>query len=375
MEESVDVERIRGQFPVVERRVFLNHAGVSPLSKPVFEAMRRYLEEMCGQGTGSADLGRCRGLFAGLIGARPGEVALVPNTSTGLNIVAGMLDYPPGSSVVVTDLEFPSVVYPWLRRRPGVEVRYVKNVDGRILLDDVEKAVDDGTVAVAISHVEYANGFRNDLGSLAEVAHRHGALLVVDAIQSAGAVRIDVGQDDVDFLTASCFKWLLGPQGAGFLYVRGDLVERFEPPMVGWASVRPEVFETADLWDVRSLSLSETATRFEVGTPSVVSFVGAAAALQQILDTGMEQIERRVLSLAGYLMEAVRERGFRLQTPEEPGCRSGIVNFHVDNPEKEVERLSEKGIVISARARGLRVSPHYYNTREEIDHLLTALTG
>jgi cysteine desulfurase/selenocysteine lyase len=129
-------------------------------------------------------------------------------------------------------------------------VRYVENVGRKVLVEDVERAVDDKTAAVAVSHVEYVNGFRQDLRALAEIAHEHGALLVVDAIQSLGALPVDVRRDDVDFLTASCYKWMLGPAGAGYLYVRKEFIEKFEPPFIGWASVKPEIFDTVEFWDI-----------------------------------------------------------------------------------------------------------------------------
>ena len=203
------LESLRKQFPIVRNKIFMNHAAISPYPKPVLEAMRKHTEEFSEFGTISGDLNDLRKPFAKLVNSKQEEMALVANTSIGLNIVASMLDYPSGSNVVVTDLEYPSVVYPWLKRKLKVDVRYVKNVDGRILLSAVEKAVDDKTVVIAISHVEYANGFRNDLGALAEIAHEHDAFLLVDAIQSAGAMRVDVKRDDVDFLTAACYKWLL----------------------------------------------------------------------------------------------------------------------------------------------------------------------
>jgi len=335
--------------------------------------MRRHLEEFSVTGSYAVDLGEVRGAFARLIHAKPEEIALVPNTSTGLNIAANALEYPPGSNVVTTDLEFPSVVYPWLRRRLGVEVRYVQNVEGRIPLDGFERAVDDRTVAVAISHVEYANGFRNNLRELARIAHEHGAYLIVDVIQSAGAIQIDVKRDGVDFATASCYKWLLGPDGAGFLYVRDELIEGIEPPLVGWTSVEPEVFETIDLWEIRRLRLSGTARRFEVGTLSMASFLGAAEAIRLLMGVGMERVEGRVLSLTDRLIEGLMELGLKLQTPVERELRSGIVNFLIRNPEGWVRRLRERGIIVSARARGVRVSPHFYNTEEEIDLLLDEL--
>jgi len=366
-----NLEKIRALFPIVKNKVFLNHAAQSPLPKPVAEAMHRYVEDYSNFGTSpleTSDLGKS--LFARLVGAKPEEIALAENTSMGLNIAAHVLRYPPGSKVVTTDLEYPSVVYPWLKKSLGVKVDYVRSVDGKLLLEDFERAVDDSTVAVAVSHVEYVNGFRNDLRVLSEIAHSHGAVLIVDAIQSAGVIPIDVKRDGVDFLTAACYKWLLGPPGAAYLYVKEELIENLEPPFVGWASVKQEIFETVEFWDIWSLRLSETASRFEVGTPGAVSFVGAAEAMKMLLDFGIENIERQVLELTDYLIERVKALGLRLQTPEEPQHRSGIVNFKIEKPKEVVERLRRKGIVVSARANGIRVSPHFYNTKTEIDTLI-----
>jgi selenocysteine lyase/cysteine desulfurase len=225
-------------------------------------------------------------------------------------------------------------------------------------------------VAVVISHVEYANGFRNDLKALSQIAHEHGAYLIVDAIQSAGVIPIDVKRDGVDFLATACYKWLLSPPGAAYFYVREDLIEELEPPYIGWASVNQAVFETVDFWDIWSLQLSANASRFEVGTPSFLSFVGAAEAIKMLLNFGIENIERRVLRLTDHLIKAVKALGLKLQTPEEPQYRSGIVNFKIDKPKEVADELRRKGIVVSARANGIRVSPHLYNTEEEIERLV-----
>ena len=368
------LQKIRKMFPIVQNKIFMNHAAMSPLPKPAIKAMQKFTKEFSETGTiRREDFDEPKKSFTKLIGATKDEIAFVTNTSTGLNIAAHMLNYPSGSNVVTTDLEYPSVVYPWLGQKLNAKVRYVKNVNGKILLDDVEKAVDDSTVALAVSHVEYANGFRHDLRSLAEIAHKHGAYFIVDAIQSAGVIPIDVKRDDFDFLTAGCYKWLLGPAGAGFLYVRKELIGKFEPPFIGWASVKPEVFETIDFWDIWTLKLSETAGRFEVGCPSLYSLIGAVASLQILLDVGISNIEKRVLALTSRLIEAVKELGLRLQTPEEPECRSGIVHFLINEPENHVKRLNKKGIIVSARAHGIRVSPHFYNTEEEMDSLIREL--
>jgi selenocysteine lyase/cysteine desulfurase len=366
-----NIHMIREQFPITKNKVFLNHAAQSPLPKPVADAVRKFADDFSNFGTTSIEWNDGgKPFFAKLIRAKPEEIAFVENTSVGLNIAANVLNYPHDSKIVTTDLEYPSVVYPWLRKSLGVKVHYVKNINGKILLEDMEKAVDDKTVAVAVSHVEYVNGFRHDLRVLSEIAHEHGAYLIVDAIQSAGAMQIDVKKDDVDFLTTACYKWLLSPPGAGYLYVKGELIEKFEPPFIGWASVKQEVFDTIDFWDIWNLRLSETASRFEVGSPSFISLTGAAEALKILLNVGIENIEKGIMKLTDHLIESVKSLGLKLQTPEEPQYRSGVVNFKIDNPKEVAQTLSQKGIIISARAHGLRVSPHFYNTEEEIDKLI-----
>ena len=366
-----DMQKIREQFPVTKNKTFLNHAAQSPPPKPAADAIRKYITEASDFGVTSSEWDDGgKPFFAKLVGAKPEEIAFVENTSIGLNIAANTLHYPSGSKVVTTDLEYPSVTYPWLRKKLGVKVRYVKNVKGKILLDDMEKAIDDKTVAVAISHVEYSNGFRHNLRILSEIAHEHGAYLIVDAIQSVGTMQVDVKRDDIDFLTASCYKWLLSPPGVGYLYVKEELIEKFEPPLVGWASVDQEIFETVDFWDIWNLKLSKTASRFEAGTPSRLSQVGARVAMKMLLDFGIENVKRRILTLTDHLIDSVKNLGLQLQTPEEEQYRSGIVNFKIDKPQNAAEKLSSKGIVVSARSHGIRVSPHFYNTEEEIDKLV-----
>lgn len=365
-----NIEKVRSQFPITKNRVFLNHAAQSPLPKTVADAMHKYIDESSSFATYAKeyeDLGKP--FFAKLINAETGEIAVVENTSVGMNIAANVLHPKPGSKIVTTDLEYPSVVYPFLRKSLGVEVEYVKNVKGKVLLEDVERVVDDKTAAVAISHVEYANGFRHDMRAISEIAHEHGAYVIVDAIQSTGAVSVDVKRDNIDFLTASCYKWLLSPPGAGYLYVREELIQKFEPPFTGWASVKQEIFNTTDFWDIWKLELSETATRFEVGSPSYISLVGAREALKLLLSVGISNIERRILGLTDHLIDSIKDMNLDLQTPEEKACRSGIVNFRVENPQQVAEELGRKGIIVSARSNGIRVSPHFYNTEEEIDAL------
>ena len=366
-----DLLKMREDFPITKNKTFLNHAAQSPPPRPAVEAIKKYVDDLSSSGNISSEWEDCgKPFFARLIGSRSEEVSLVENTSMGLNIAANALDYPAGSKIVTTDLEYPSVVYPWLRKRLGAKVHYVKNFGGTIRLDDMEKAVDDKTIAVAISHVEYANGFRNNLRVLSEIVHEHGAYLIVDAIQSVGTMHVDVRRDDVDFLTAACYKWLLGPSGAAYLYVKESLIEKLEPPLVGWASVDQETFNTVDFYDIWHLRLSKTASRFEVGSPSLASFAGAREAMKLLLRCGIENIAKRILKLTGILIDNVKDLGFELQTPEERQYRSGIVNFKVSRPQKVAKELASKEIIVSARANGIRVSPHFYNTEEEIERLI-----
>lgn len=363
-----NIEKIREQFPVTKSKVFLNHAAMSPIPKAVADAMHKFVDESSNFSFDLKELeDRGKPDFARLINAKSGEIALVENTSVGMNIAANVLNAPNGSKIVTTDLEYPSVTYPFLRKSLGLRVHYVKNVNGKILLEDVEKAVDDKTAAVAISQVEYVNGFRHDLRPIGEIAHEHGAYLIVDAIQACGAIPVDVKRDNIDFLATACYKWLLSPLGAGYLYVREELIEKSEPPYVGWASVKQETFNTTEFWDIWNPQYSQTATRFEVGSSSTISFLGAKEAIKLLLSAGIENIERRILKLTDRLIDSLEELGFKLQTPTEKQYRSGIINFKIDNPQKIVGKLEKTGIVVSARANGIRVSPHFYNTEEEID--------
>jgi cysteine desulfurase/selenocysteine lyase len=375
MVNSVDrIDQIRQQFPVTRKKAYLNHAAHSPLPQPVASAMRKFTDEYLRLGDTSLDCEpKGKPQFAKLIGARPEEIALIENTSMGLSLVANMLRYPKGSKIVTTDMEYSSVVYPWLRKDRGVKVHYVKSDGKKVSLDDMEKAVDDKTVAVAISHVSYFNGFRHNLKVLSEIVHEHGAYLIVDAIQSVGTMPIDVSRDDVDFLSCACYKWLLSPEGAAYFFVRDELIEKFEPPMLGWASVDQKMFETVDFWDIWNPKLSKTASRFEAGSHATISFVGATEGMKMLLDQGIDNVKSRIMKLTDHLIGCIERLELELQTPKDKQCRSGIVNFKIKKPQKIVERLKKKHIIVSARANGIRVSPHFYNTEEEIDSLITEI--
>ena len=373
----IDLRKVREQFPITEKKVYLAHASRGPIPKCGSEAIQKYLYSAMHSGLTLVDAGvpedGGRALFAELVMAEKEEVAFVENTSVGLNIAAGVVDPYKGSNIVTTDYEYSSVIYPFLRREPGIKVRFVENAEGRVLLSDIDEAVDDETVAVVVSHVHWLNGFRHDLRALAEIAHEHGAYLIVDGIQSAGVMEIDVRRAGIDFLAAGCYKWLLSPPGSGYLYVRKELIDDCDPPLTGWRS-------TSGVKDRNQLTLRfpDDARRFEVGAPAYISLVAATEAMKLLLDAGKNFIEKRVLMLTGRLGDSLREMGLKVTTPEEASFRSGILNFQVHHPQRVVDVLKSKGIFPCGSRPDwakcspifhstIRVAPHFYNSVEEID--------
>ncbi|HEX9914221.1 MAG TPA: aminotransferase class V-fold PLP-dependent enzyme [Candidatus Bathyarchaeia archaeon] len=360
---------LREPFPVTEGCTFLDVANHGPPSTPVKTAITAYLDDWDRLARhGDARVEQANESFARLIGAEPREIACQPNTSRGLATAAGSIPFERGDNVVVNDLENWANVYPWtgLRRR-GVDVRVVRGRGGAVHLDDLEAAVDDRTKAVSISQVQWLTGARHALRPLAELAHGHGAYLVVDGIQAAGALRVDVKRDQVDFYACGSYKWLLGPSGAGFLYAREEVLGELRPSETGYRAVKEHSLEEP--------ALKDTAQRLEFGEPSYLSFVGTKAGIDLILGLGPERIEGQVLRLSGRLYDGLSSLGVSLVTPEEPRLRSGVVSFATEATERHFEELSEEGFIVSLRPAGIRVSTGFYNTREEVDRLLERLAA
>lgn len=371
----MDIDTVRSWMPVTRQKAYLNHAAVSPMPQPVYEAMQAYLKERWETGTNSYTeetnpLTQARQRAAQLIDAKPEEIAFVRSTSHGILLVAGGLDWRPGDNVVCAETEFPATVYPWRSLEPrGVEVRIVPARDGRILLDDLRQAIDRRTRVVSLSFVEFFTGYRNDLAAIAELCHERGALFCVDAIQGLGAIRLSARETGIDFLSSGSFKWLMGPTGAGIFFCRQDRLETLSHAVLGFGGTQHEEGQYFDF----NLPWKADATRFEEGVLPFPSIVGFNASLKMLLEIGLDAIEERVLELTGYLLERLRGRNVRIVTPH--ACeeeRSGIVSFipQGEDPAELARRMGEAGIVISQRGPAIRVSPHFYNTFEEIDRVL-----
>lgn len=365
---------VRKDFPAIENYNYLNTASVGLLPKQTISAIKRYLDEERLYGNiywkeWENKLEQTRSLIAKLIGAKEEEIAIVPNTSEGLNIVANGIKWKNKEKIVLNDLEFPSNIFPWQNqaKKHNLEIRIAKNVHGEIPLEEYEKHIDDSTRVVAVSWVEFQNGFKHDLKALAEVAHAHGAYLVVDGTQSVGMLDIDVKKMNVDFLACACAKWLISPIGTGFLYIRRDLVDEIDATYVGWRSVKdPENFS------YRWFELDETARRFEAGSPSFLGIQGLMESLKYIRRIGPRSIERRDLELAEYLVEQFLEiKQLKIVTPlNEDKPQSAIVSFTCRNVEEVYNKLLENRFIVSLRLNAIRVSPHFYNVEQEIENLV-----
>ncbi len=370
-------EKWRTEFPVTESYIYMNHAGVAPLSRRVRDAMVSFVEDATVNGAVNVDswtetVEVCRSVAAQLINADTTEIAFMKNTTQGILIAANGVDWQEGDNVVTTAVEFPANVYPWwrLKERYGVETRMVPERDGRIHLEDIVDAIDKRTRVVTISHVEFASGFRNDIKAIGEICQEREIWFVVDAIQSLGAIEVDVKSSHVDILAADGHKWLLAPEGAAIFYCANDKRERLINTNIGWASVvNPRDFLNYDL------TQKPDATRFEEGSYNTAGLYGLKAAIDLLLEIGILNIENYILELTAGLMKGLDSKGYRVITPKSDSERAGIVVFESDQhtPAELYAMLNERNIITAERGSGVRVSPHFYNTESEIANLLEAL--
>jgi selenocysteine lyase/cysteine desulfurase len=380
--------RMREQIPITRKRIYLDNAGAGPPTLPVINAMSEFLEEWNEHGSywhkWLQEIIDARKLFAKLIGASFDEVALVSNVTSGIISIATSLEYKRSGNAVLSDQNFPTNIYIWhARRNAGFlkDVRVLRNRDGRIPIQEYEKAIDDRTVIVPLDYVSYQTGYRESLQEIAEIAHSRGAIVLVDAFQALGVLPMDVEELQIDVLVSGMYKWLLGPHSPAFMYVRKELVPKLHPTVTGWWGVKDTVItrmiERRDLfgkqYNVDDAVVSDTATRFEWGTPSVVAVAGAKAALSFAIKNNLPSQFRRVQSLTQRLADGLSRIGKGIVTPLEPEHRSGIMCFKDPHPSRTVAKLDRAGISVSGRYGAVRVSPHYYNTNEEIEKFLEVM--
>jgi len=361
----------RAEFPVLQQQLYVNHAGVSPTSLRVAKASREWMEDVVQNGVRNersweARSEQARRLAARIIGAAPEEIAFVRNTSHGLGLVAEGLDWKPGDEVAVAaSIEYPSNVYPWLHLRDrGVVLREIEPRDGGVTPEAVAAALTPRTRLVAVSSVQYGSGYRTDLEALGELCARAGVLLCVDGIQSVGCLPTDVKRSRIHFLSADSHKWMLGVSGIGFLYVDREVLPRVRPSLVGWRS-------TTDCWNFNRshFELRPDACKFEEGSHNFLGNYALGAALELLLEVGVERIEVRIRELLVHLERELRALG--CETGPTPEHRAGILTFLPPSgePQALASFLSERGVSFSLRRGRIRISPHFYNQPEEMDRL------
>lgn len=366
------------EFPVSRNLVYLNHAGICPIPARTARAVAEEAADY--RDFGSRHYARWRGevmpraraRLAELLGAHEDEVAFTRSTTAGLLLAAESIRVGAGDNVVVADIEFPANVYPWLNlERKGVQVRFVPARGRFPTVDDYAALCDARTRVIAASWVQFATGQQADLAALAELAHRSGGYLVVDGIQGLGALHIDVHALGVDFLSADGHKWLLSVEGAGVLYVSARALAAIEPFWRGWMSV-PE----RDDYLGYGQPARADAARFEEGSPNLLGIAALDASVGLLLEVGPAEVERRVLALTDRIIAGARRLGCAITSPLGDGQRSGIICFrHPRVPAEEiVAYLTERGVACAARLGSVRFSPHFYNTEDELDRALAAVT-
>lgn len=381
-----DLDALRAQeFAWAARgeAIYLNHAstGALPLrtARAVEDALHRRMpptrfpDELIW-----ATLSRARELAARLVGAAPPEIAIATNTSYGINVAAFGLPFAPGDVVVAPAGEFPANVYPWMAAgaRRGIVYRQVPpSADGMVDEAAILAALEDPAVrAVALSWVGFAHGYACDLEAIGRACRERGAWFVVDAIQGLGAAPLDVRRCNIDVLSCGAQKWLLGPWGTGFTYVREDLIGRMDPHVIGWTAMAGSD-DFARLLDY-DLTFHQDARRFESLTLPVHDLIGMNASLELLLELGLANVERHVGALVDLVVRWAEERpDVELATPAAPGRRLGIVSVRVPDFRGASRRLKEAGIGHSVREGLIRLSPHCYNTEHEVRRALEVLDG
>src|SRR3989441_2010122 len=370
------VDEFRARFPILTRRVYVNSCSQGALSTDVDEAMRAYLESWHESGSPWEmwvdEVERLRERFAASIGAGADEIAVMPSASAGINAVASALSFDgPRSHVVIGDFEFPTMAQVWLaQERRGASIRRAHASGDVLPIDAYAAAIDERTLVVPATHVCFRNGHKTDIAGLVKVAHDRGAYVFLDDYQRTGSGPIDVHALGVDFMVTGCLKYLLAAAGIGFLYVRRDLIERFEPTVTGWfGRVNPFAFR------IDELDWPPGANRFESGTPPVPNAYAALAALELLDRVGCDEVGRQIDDLTAAYACAARDAGFVVRTPAAPACRGPLVVVQsVDGPAL-VLKLAGHGIIASCRGNGLRVSFHAYNTEGDVDAVVRALAA
>ena len=365
----------RAEFPIFESTTYLNTCSLAPLSRRVAAAVGEYLRLWQQFGASAwygpwwEEIATLRRRVAQVIGADPSEVALFPHVTAALVAAASAVDFRTRPRVVCSELEFPTTRYLW-QTKTGVAAVTLDSPGGMTVpLEEYDRAVDDRTALVVGSHVYFTSGMVQDITALARLAHARGASCLIDAYQSVGQLPLDVHATGVDFLVGGTLKWLLGGSGVAFLYIRGDLIPRLQPEVIGWFAHRDQ-FTFAPAFEYAA-----DARRFEGGTPSVAAVYAASAGLQIVLEIGVERLRARQLELTSDLVARARETGLRPRVPSDLRQHAGIVTIPRADPPAVVRGLREQGVIVDDRPGVVRVSPFFFNVPEDHQRAVDAFAA
>ena len=371
----LDVAALRAEFPILRTTTYLNSCSLGALSRRSETYLGEFLERWHTMGASAWYehwLGRIedlRGRVAPFWGSRVDEVALLPSTSAALGVVSDGVDAGRRNRVVCTELDFPTLAYNWAVK-PEIELVVLESPDGiRVDPQQFADAVDDRTLFLATSHVFFTTGYVQDLAALAEIAHRHGALCLIDGYQGAGNVALDLAATGVDMYTSGPLKWLCGGPGLAYLYVREDLIRTLHPRVTSWFATKDQF-----AFDLDGFAYRDDARRFELGTPALPTVHTALGGQELIDEAGMDAILARNRSLTDHLVSGCREAGFTLRLPD-PDHRSAIVMVRHDDPKGAVAHLADHGVIVDHRPGFVRISPHFYNTHDEVDRCVEVLAA
>ncbi len=371
-------QRLRAEMPVTEKWAYMDHAALAPLPRPTAQRLKDYADNQAANGdTNWLDLAgeveTLRKNCANLIGADPSEIALTRNTTAGINIVAEGLDWREGDNVVTFADEYPTNVYPWMNQASrGVATRLVETDQGRIDFARLADACDNRTRVLSVSWVGFQTGYRQSLAQLCEFAHSRGILFFVDAIQGLGVFPFSVSEIPIDFMATNGQKWMLGPEGAGFAFIRREHLSKLRPLGVGSHSVkRPFDYSTIDF------DLKQTAGRYEGGSHIMPGYLALGTSLKLLMELGTANVGQQVIDYTDLCCERLASVGATIETYRDADHKSGIVFFTMPGQEPgEVRtRCLKNGVALSNRAGRLRISPHAYNDSCDLDKLCDVLNS
>jgi selenocysteine lyase/cysteine desulfurase len=371
--EAPDFDTVRAEFPVINHWIYLNIANKAPLPNCSQHAVIDFLNEFNefgGKNTSSQVLvEQTRKRLANLLGADPHNIAFIKNTSEGLNIAAQAFNLTPGDNVIQADIDHPNQIYAWKRLEArGVELRWVYNRNGMLSIADFVKKIDNKTRVIAVSYVSFLNGIRLNLPALAEVCAVNNILLVVDAIQGIGVLATQLPSLGADVIVCGGHKGLLSLPGVGFLYCKEELISKLDPPFLARTSMTSEASSQLEI------GFAPGARRFEIGSYNYLGLRILGESVHFLNRIGLSNIEKKVKKLTTYLIQLLEDKGKTLLTPRSWQARAGIVSIHEHDALTTAAFLRERGIIVSARGKNvLRISPHFYNTKDELDQLVSLL--